>query len=171
MPATKTKTSSIVRLDRDWADFLIDGYDFFLISPGEHTKRCMWETYRDTIMKHWYRFKPFAINNRTYLCCAGNRPFGWWLYDAPEKERKHLGGYKLTGNMGICLFFGLKQRFPINREILNDPPRYETSLQYLTRLDLLTEYEKTCLDGGEKYIPLHDFKMPVLHLKKFFHQY
>jgi hypothetical protein len=168
MPATKTKTSNNVELDRDWADFLIDGYDFFLLSPGEHTKRFMWERYRETIMKLWYKFKPFALNNWTYPCCAGNRPFGWWLYDAPEKERKHLGGYKLTCKMGVCLFFGLKQRFPINQEILRDPPRYETSLQYMTRLDLLTEYEKVCLDGGMKYIPLHDFKIPVEQLQKFF---
>jgi len=168
MLATRTQKTRQMKLDRDWSDFLIDGNDFFLLPHGEKSDFRMWELHREMIMDLWNKFKPFILNDWTYPCSFGNRPFGWWLFEAPEKERRHLGGYKLVNDMGLGLYFGLRQRFPVNLEILKDPPRYETSLQYLSRLNLLTKYEKKCMDRGDKYIGLHDFKIPVERLKKFF---
>ena len=58
------------------------GADFEVLALARDTAglRALWHAVKDEILAAWIKNYP------------GSRPHGWWQYDAPEPERRRLGG-------------------------------------------------------------------------------
>jgi hypothetical protein len=88
-----------------------------------------WAMFGDEILAEYIAMTP------------GSRPFGWWLYQAPEPRQQIGDGPE---PQGAADFFGCPSVF------LGQPPSdmYESERDYLERLGLLTDDERKALQLG-----------------------
>lgn len=111
----KTRRSSLIT-DRT-IDRLRTGCNFWFVEGEELNDEELhqaWSQIGGEILQEWVREKP------------GQRPSGWWLFEAPEPRRLIDTGPGILGKLPDRL--GQKSR--------------ETQLSYLERLDLLGPWEK-----------------------------
>ena len=136
-----------------WASFTLDCYRRGL--PGRDTEqhpKALWEEFKAECLPMYIKKNP------------GQRPVPWWLYEAPE-QRKRLGGTGTpdfevlnvypTYEKGVpCMYITKSMQlyytqcnsaFPGVAIDPENPPVYETELEYLQRLNLLTPGEKKAL--------------------------
>ncbi len=92
MPTKRTRISRNIlpQVSPEKLFFLSDGlfgenleresYELFLVQGDNNARHALWSEHREEILKAWIIERP------------GTRPRLWWRYDAPEPERKRLGG-------------------------------------------------------------------------------
>lgn len=102
----------------------------------EHNaKREAWELLGDEILAAWVEDKPLT------------RPWAWWKFTAPEPRQRIDGGVHPHDDPRRPVGFPKQLEWGIPRNVALVPgdtkAKYETEREYLERLDLLTDHEKT----------------------------
>jgi hypothetical protein len=108
---------------------LKDGHDWFWFDGPELTDEelaAAWEELGEEITAAFVREHP----------CR--RPWGWWRYSAPEPRRK-IRDDAPVDLQHAELYAGVPVGY-----------RWETELEFLSRLNLLTESEKLCLTSQNR---------------------
>ncbi len=120
---TKYEDVDVELTPTQWS-YLLDAGGMLLGVPfaDDEAYRAAWDAHRDELMASYTRLHP------------GRRPRAWWSFEAPEPRRLADGSiFQSAGRMvrGIP-----------RRKVTDPPVVFETELDYLRRLDLLTESEK-----------------------------
>jgi hypothetical protein len=110
----------------------------------------LWDDLRDELTELHVRGAPAGANHWAEHAISPKpftRPWAWWWFDAPEPLRDFGGEQKpdsyTPGRIGY-LQFGLSHPF------WTIGSQQESQLDYLKRLDLLTDYEQDLLKAAEK---------------------
>ena len=84
----------------------------------------------------------------------GRRPWGWWIFDAPEPTRQLLGGFDAFKDGPVPLLvdeilkYGCGWYISVGEAELRDPPVIETQAGFLERHGLLLDVERVALGDG-----------------------
>lgn len=133
----------------DHVDWWSLQWDDSLFRPGRPSAAELWRDYGPDVLHAWVDKRP------------GTRPRLWWIYDAPEPQRRRLGGVGTA--MHECTATALRLRLGLPVDWLSaglaayfrredpafdwpgvdasDPPRFESEARYLARHRLLTTDE------------------------------
>lgn len=94
---------------------------------GESAARQLWKQHRVALLTAWIAATP------------GTRPFAWWEWERPVGElRRHVSGSPPIP--GSPIYFGYPAHWPDKTTV------FETELEYLQRLKLLTREEERALE-------------------------
>ncbi len=118
-----------------------EALDYEYPSCKQKLCRTEWEKVKEMILDNWIKLKP------------GTRPKYWWVFDAPEAERKRLGGAgetlpslchegNLRANRGLPSAWWFRDSFDPS-----DPPIFESQATYLARHDLFLPGEMDRLNN------------------------
>jgi hypothetical protein len=135
----------------EWTAFLLHGTGFLRFRfaphrPDAHAEwQDAWDARRDELLAEW------LVDPRRH----GTRPWAWWAFDAPE-PRRHTGG---GGSTSDAKYIPGSTRVEHQRFIIaraptpncervflaeSEPrPTWESESDYLQRLNLLSEVERT----------------------------
>jgi hypothetical protein len=123
------------------------GDPFLQFELGEEGLHREWKRWREPLLAEWIARRP------------GTRPWAWWRYDAPEPERRRLGGKGIE----MCeQYLGYTRAFDFgiprywHQIDPAQPPLYESEAAYLQRHNLLTPSEARELTAD-------DFQPEVIH--------
>jgi hypothetical protein len=116
---------------------LSTGHDWYPLVDGEEESDLagIWEEMRDYVLDlHLHGSED--CSDFTFSPQPFSRPWAWWRFDAPEPRRQLRPGPEPVGPI---------EWFGRPRGYLGMPPddMFETEREYLTRLDLLTEEERS----------------------------
>lgn len=108
-------------------DYLLrTGLSFFEPIDIDKARR-VWAVVGREFVANWIADKP------------GSRPWAWWEFDAPEPRQRLDSDEDEVAPAWGRMSFGQPMWHPSGR--------YETELEYLDRLDLLTEAEREALEA------------------------
>ena len=101
--------------------------------PSEAELQRLWNLHRKRVLAAYILEHP------------GRRPWAWWMWDAPQDQRRRIGGL----GTGLSerpdgehpLSFGRPNAYDDDYSN-EDPPRYESERDYLARHGLLTKAEQ-----------------------------
>jgi hypothetical protein len=115
---------------------LFDGFDFFRTFRSDEHRRRVWRENRGALMQMWFEDEENL----------GRRPWGWWRFDARELRRRVGGSGRAVMDDEDCPAWARKTSFGEPAVFAeydpDDPPRFESQLEYLQRHELLTEEEQ-----------------------------
>ncbi|MFA9477109.1 hypothetical protein ACERK3_02260 [Phycisphaerales bacterium AB-hyl4] len=133
------------------------GCDWFGEFPCDTERRRAWEVLRDDLLPEWIADHP------------GTRPWAWWRYDAPERRQRvdgpphpfdnperiehieHIASKPKAAGDYKQAMYRLYYGRPASLCVLDDfHAVYETEVEYLSRLDLLTADEVVAIAAMEE---------------------
>lgn len=129
-PQSRNRIS--VSIDADMMMHLLNGKLNLDFIHNKKLVRSAWQKSKHAIMSVWVDVLP------------GCRPYAWWAFDAPE-PRRAVKGVAFYDRRADILPAARRYAFglPTGTDFKDDEPVvYESEVDYLDRLELLTEPEK-----------------------------
>lgn len=128
--------------------YLMRGCSLFPIDNSDKRMKPLWEKHRDYLMAFYTDGQQYTGDDDTMSRVLtqtehgpGKRPWGWWKWEAKEKlqEKEACTSYYAPS----C--WSCKRDYKDQYMLARYCKKVEPQLEYLTRLNLLTEKEKQLL--------------------------